>query len=304
MTSIKNVAIVGIGALGMMYGEHILTSGKANLSFIMDEQRLAKHKNDVYAVNGITQNFTFLSPKNASVMDLIIVATKFNGLDDAIEEIAPFVGDNTIIYSVLNGITSEEKLIERFGMQNILHCVVLGMDAVRTGNALVYQHKGIVKIGAVDEINLKALDTLCEFFDYINLPYSKEADILHALWAKLLLNVGINQTCMIYETTYGGAFDNAEARENMYAAMHEVIAVAQAEGVNLTEEDFQASVKVLQGLAYEGMPSMRQDGLAKRRSEVDLFAGTVVALGKKHCIPTPINQIYYNKIKAIEENYI
>lgn len=90
----------------------------------------------------------------------------------------------------------------------------------------------------------------------------------------------------------------------MYAAMHEVIAVAQAEGVNLTEEDFQASVKVLQGLAYEGMPSMRQDGLAKRKSEVDLFAGTIVALGKKHNIPTPINQIYYNKIKAIEENYI
>lgn len=90
----------------------------------------------------------------------------------------------------------------------------------------------------------------------------------------------------------------------MYAAMHEVIAVAQAEGVNLTEEDFQASVKVLQGLAYEGMPSMRQDGLAKRKSEVDLFAGTIVALGNKHGIPTPINQIYYNKIKAIEENYI
>lgn len=304
MTNIKNVAIVGIGALGMMYGEHILASGKANLSFIMDEERIAKHKNDVYTVNGTPQSFTFLSPRNASAVDLIIVATKFNGLDNAIEEIAPFVGENTIIYSVLNGITSEEKLIERFGKKNILHCVVLGMDAVRTGNALVYQHKGIVKIGAVDKINYKALDKLCEFFDYINLPYSKEADILHALWAKLLLNVGINQTCMIYETTYGGAFDNTEARENMYAAMHEVIDVAQAEGVNLTEKDFQASVKVLQGLAYEGMPSMRQDGLAKRKSEVDLFAGTVVALGKKHCIPTPINQIYYNKIKAIEENYI
>lgn len=303
MVNIKNVAIVGIGALGMMYGEHILASGKADLSFIMDENRLLKHKDAVYTVNGVAQNFKFLCPKDATVMDLIIVATKFNGLDDAIEEIAPFVGENTIIFSVLNGITSEEKLIKRFGKKNILHCVVLGMDAVRNGNELVYQHKGIVKIGAVDELNNKALDELCTFFDSISLPYSKEADILHALWAKLLLNVGINQTCMIYETNYGGAFDNDEARENMYAAMHEVIDVAQAEGVNLTEEDLNASVKVLQGLAYEGMPSMRQDALARRKSEVDLFAGTIIALGKKHGIPTPVNDIYYKKIKEIEKSY-
>lgn len=303
MADIINVAIVGIGALGMMYGEHIMTSGKADLSFIMDENRLVKHKDDIYTVNGVAQNFNFLSPKAASVMDLIIVATKFNGLDDAIEEIAPFVGENTIIFSVLNGITSEEKLIERFGKKNILHCVVLGMDAVRNGNELVYQHKGIVKIGAVDELNNKALDKICTFFDSINLPFSRETDILHALWAKLLLNVGINQTCMIYETNYGGAFDNDEARDNMYAAMHEVIAVAQAEGVNLTEEDLSASVKVLKGLAYEGMPSMRQDALAKHKSEVDLFAGTIIALGKKHGIPTPVNDIYYKKIKEIEKNY-
>ena len=304
MADIKNVAIVGIGALGIMYGEHIKASGKADLSFIMDENRLAKHKDDSYTVNGVAQSFNFLSPKDASVMDLIIVATKFNGLDDAIEETAPFVGENTIIFSVLNGITSEEKLIERFGKKNILHCVVLGMDAVRNGNDLVYQHKGIVKIGAVDELNNKALDKLCAFFDSISLPYSRETDILHALWAKLLLNVGINQTCMIYETNYGGAFDNDEARENMYAAMHEVIDVAQAEGVNLTEEDLKASVKVLQGLAYEGMPSMRQDALARRKSEVDLFAGTIIALAKKHSIPTPVNDMYYKKIKEIEEAYV
>lgn len=304
MHKINKVAIVGLGALGMMYGEHIISSGKADLYFIMDEARLKKHKNDTYTVNNINQSFKFLSPKAAVKMDLIIIATKFNGLDAAIQEIVPFVDDNTIIFSVLNGITSEEKLRQRFGKKNILHCVVLGMDAVRTGTTLTYQHKGIVKIGAVDAINNDILDELCAFFEEISLPYSKEADILHALWAKLLLNVGINQTCMIYETSYGGAFANPEARENMYSAMHEVIEIAKAEGVNLTEADFEASVKVLKSLSYDGMPSMRQDGLAHRKTEVDLFAGTIIALGKKHGISTPINQIYYDRIKSMEEKWI
>ena len=135
------------------------------------------------------------------------------------------------------------------------------------------------------------------------IQYIIEEDIQHALWAKLLLNVGINQTCMVYATNYGGAFTNEHAREDMFAAMHEVIAVAQKEGINLTEDDFESCVKVLKSLAPEGLPSMRQDALAKRRSEVELFAGTIIRLGAKHNVAVPVNQRYYDIIKAMEAKY-
>ncbi len=48
---------------------------------------------------------------------------------------------------------------------------------------------------------------------------------------------------------------------------------------------------------------MRQDVEAKRLSEVELFAGTVLAFGKKHNYPTPVNQIFYDKMLAIEKTY-
>ena len=48
---------------------------------------------------------------------------------------------------------------------------------------------------------------------------------------------------------------------------------------------------------------MRQDALAKRRSEVELFAGTIVGLGAKHAVPTPVNQRYYEIIKNMEAQY-
>ena len=60
---------------------------------------------------------------------------------------------------------------------------------------------------------------------------------------------------------------------------------------------------MLRGLSPEGLPSMRQDALAKRRSEVELFAGTIVRLGAKHAVPTPVNQRYYDIIKAMEAQY-
>lgn len=301
---INDVAIVGMGALGMMYGGLIQSSlGPGSVRFVMDGGRLDRHKDDVYRVNGEVQKFVLEDAAAAAPADLVIVATKYGGLEAAIDEMQGLVGRSTVIISVLNGITSEEKIMERYGGDNVLYCVVLGMDAVRSGTELTYQHAGMIKIGAVNEKQRPALDAVTEFFDRAKLAYRVEKDILHALWAKLLLNVGINQTCMVYETDYGGALADEEARTSMFAAMHEVIAAAQAEGINLTEDDFNDCVRVLRSLSSHGLPSMRQDALAKRRSEVELFAGTVIKLARRHNLPAPVNERYYRRIMEIEAGY-
>ena len=301
---IKTVAIVGMGALGMLYGEQlqkVLPAGAVR--FVMDEERFKRHKNDKYEVNGVEQSFTLQSVAQAEPVDLVIIATKFGGLNEALEEMQGLVGPQTIIYSVLNGISSEEYIKERYGDDNLLYCVALGMDAVREGTSLTYQHKGILKLGMLAKKQRPALAAVMALLEKAGIQYVIEEDILHALWAKLLLNVGINQTCMVYETNYGGAFTNEEARQDMFAAMHEVITVAQREGIKLTEADFEGCVKVLRGLSPEGLPSMRQDAMAKRKSEVELFAGTIIRLGAKHNVPTPVNQRYYDIIKAMEAKY-
>lgn len=301
---IKTVAIVGMGALGMLYCEQlqkVLPAGAVR--FVMDEERFKRHKNDKYEVNGVEQSFTLQSVAQAEPVDLVIVATKFSGLNEALEEMQGLVGPQTIIFSVLNGISSEEYIKERYGDDNLLYCVALGMDAVREGTSLTYQHKGILKLGMLAKKQRPALAAVMALLEKAGIQYVIEEDILHALWAKLLLNVGINQTCMVYETNYGGAFTNEEARQDMFAAMHEVITVAQREGIKLTEADFEGCVKVLRGLSPEGLPSMRQDAMAKRKSEVELFAGTIIRLGAKHNVPTPVNQRYYDIIKAMEAKY-
>ena len=301
---IKTVAIVGMGALGMLYGEQlqkVLPAGAVR--FVMDEERFKRHKNVKYEVNGVEQSFTLQSVAQAEPVDLVIVATKFSGLNEALEEMQGLVGPQTIIFSVLNGISSEEYIKERYGDDNLLYCVALGMDAVREGTSLTYQHKGILKLGMLAKKQRPALAAVMALLEKAGIQYVIEEDILHALWAKLLLNVGINQTCMVYETNYGGAFTNEEARQDMFAAMHEVITVAQREGIKLTEADFEGCVKVLRGLSPEGLPSMRQDAMSKRKSEVELFAGTIIRLGAKHNVPTPVNQRYYDIIKAMEAKY-
>lgn len=301
---IKNTAIIGMGALGLLYGEAIVKAcGRQALRYVMDKERCARHKKDTYTINGVKQDFILQSAEEAEPVDLILVATKYSGLAEAIREMEGLVGQDTVIFSVLNGITKEQEIIKRYGDKNIVYSVALGMDAVRSGTSLTYEHQGMLKIGIVDPKQQSALDALSEFLTLIGVKYSVEKDIMHALWAKLLLNVGINQTCMVYETDYGGALSGKESRASMIGAMGEVVAVAQKEGINLTNADTLESVRVISGLAPEGLPSMRQDALAHRLSEVELFAGTVCRLAAKHKISVPVNEYYYKKIKEMEAAY-
>lgn len=119
-----------------------------------------------------------------------------------------------------------------------------------------------------------------------------------------MLNVGVNQICMVYNTNYEGALTPAsEENMAMIGAMREVILVGNAEGVNLGEAELKEYIRILKTLDPKATPSMGQDRLNKRRSEVDMFAGAVIELAKKHGIPVPANEFLYQRVHEIEAEY-
>ena len=59
----------------------------------------------------------------------------------------------------------------------------------------------------------------------------------------------------------------------------------------------------LKNMNSDGMTSMLQDVLAKRKTEVEIFAGTMIKLGEKYNISVPYNKLMKEKIELIEANY-
>ena len=146
--------------------------------------------------------------------------------------------------------------------------------------------------------------SVCEFFDRAGMAYKREENILRRMWGKYMLNVGINQSCMVYGVTYGGALEEGSAAlMTVSAAMREVILVANAEGVDLGEEDLKQYLHLMTTLAADNMPSMAQDRINKKPSEVDMFAGTVLKLAEKHGIPAPANAFLQRRVREIEAEY-
>ncbi|MBQ9166346.1 MAG: ketopantoate reductase family protein [Oscillospiraceae bacterium] len=304
MKEIKTVAIVGMGALGILYGSYIAKQeGFDTVCYVMDEKRWETHKDQPVYCNDEPLHFRCVSADQAKPADLVIVAVKFTGLEDALDVMAGCVGPDTVILSVMNGISSEEIIAARYGKEHLIYTVAVGMDAMRFGDRLNYTKTGMLAIGAGEECQQENLARVAAYFERIGLPHQVDENILHRLWGKFMLNVGVNQTCMVYSCTYSDVWRDGKERETMLGAMREVIAVANAKGIVLGEADLEEYDRIIHTLSPAGTPSMGQDRINKRPSEVEMFAGTVIGLGKELGVPTPVNLWLYDRVAEIEKEY-
>ena len=213
------------------------------------------------------------------------------------------MGPDTVILSVLNGITSEEH-IETAYPGRTLWSVAIGMDATRSGRTLVFNQAGKIQFGERDGAMTGRVQAVADYLDACGIANEPCSDILYKQWNKLMVNDGLNQAAAAFDQPYGGLRQPGEAQDMMRAAMQEVIRLANLEGVPLPpDNDVQFIDAMMPTFNPEGMPSMRQDVLAKRPTEVEEFAGVVRQRAKKYGMPTPANDFFYTRIREIEAGY-
>ena len=260
MKDIQTVGIVGLGALGVLFGSRLLAGG-ADVRVIADETRAARYRREGVTANGVPVAFTYVTPQEAQPVDLLIFATKAGGLAGAMETAAPFIGPDTLMLSVLNGITSEEKIAARFGEENVLYATAQGMDAVREGNALTCAHPGVIVLGEKAPGPVSArVQAVADYLNGHGVCAQPAEDMVRRQWGKLMLNVGVNQAVMVFEGDYGTVQRPGRPREVMLGAMREVQALSRLEGYAIPDDEFDGWVRLVDSLSPTGKPSMRQDG--------------------------------------------
>jgi 2-dehydropantoate 2-reductase len=303
---IQTVAVVGLGALGTLFGHRLaqhMPTGQ--LRVVADAHRIARYQRDGVYSNGEKCDFHYVTPQEASTpADLVLVAVKYGQLNGALDAIRNQVGEHTLILSLLNGISSEEDIAGVYGWEKVVDCVAYGMDAVKEGNRLTYHNMGRLCIGTrFGGPPTEPVRRIARFFTRMELPFEVDEAMGKRMWGKFMLNVGVNQTVAVFGPDYGALQCEGTQRDTMVAAMREVIDLSRLEGINLTEADLDYWLKVLATLNPEGKPSMRQDIDAKRPSEVGLFAGTVLTLARKHGLETPVNRMLLERVNKIEATY-
>lgn len=302
MQEIKTVAILGAGAMGAVYASLFYKLDPASVSLVAAGERAERLKRDGITVNGVPYKLPVRGPgDDAPPADLVLVALKHHHLPEAVPLLAGRVGEHTAILSVMNGLDSENVLAEAWGREKVLYAVAVGIDAVRGDQSVNYSKTGKVFFGeAENRTPTPRVLAIQRFLGRAGLHYETPDDMIRVLWWKFMINVGINQASAVLRAPYGVFHTSDHACAIMESAMREVIAIAEARGVDLSARDIAEWYTFLNTLHPLGKTSMLQDVEAHRMTEVDIFAGKVVALGKEHGIPTPVNEVLLHAIKVIE----
>lgn len=305
---IETVLIAGSGAVGTLVATQFRKAMPGSVGILAGGERLERYRRQGFTVNGTSVDFRFVEVGSGETFDLVIVACKDHHLPQILEDLQSHVGPQTLILSLLNGVTSEHKIGAVYGSERLPLAMIVGTDAGFVNGALDYCAEGLIVFG--DARNEKPwsprVAAIAEVFDRAGIAYQIPDDMLNRLWYKFMFNVGINQVSAVLRRTFRtfkSPDRNPHAFALMDAAMREARLVACAEGIPLTEEDIALVWKTVDTLSDHGQTSMLQDVQAGRKTEVELFSAQVIALAQKHGIEVPVNRTLYAAIQAIESSY-
>ena len=295
---IDKVLICGLGAVGLTYASKL--KDICELKILANNERIEKYKKIPPELNGTPFYLSYITPAEAWNPDLIIIATKANGLKSAIDYIQNYVSDKTIIISLINGISSENEIALKYGWDKVLHSYFIGHSAVREENRVTQDGVGRIVFGSPYHMNDGKVKLLKDFFEKNTIDYEIPKDIIYSLWLKFTLNTFSNQGSAIMNLTFG-EMKSEYFQKFAKRIISEITIIANKEGIKGSENLEKDSINALLSMVDDGKTSMLQDILAGRETEADIFSGEIIRLGKKHNIQTPYNQILYDMIKIMEK---
>src|SRR5262249_14145295 len=130
-----------------------------------------------------------------------------------------------------------------------------------------------------------------------DVPVTVSPDVRAELWRKLLVNCAYNAISALARQPYGTMAAQPEIVQLQRALVHEVVAVARAEGVALSLDDSMEAMHRIAAAMPAQFSSTAQDMARNKRSEIEHLNGTVVRLGARHGIAVPVNQALYALVK-------
>lgn len=297
---IKTVGILGAGSVGSALMYEMYKRDPENVYLLATGERAERLSTKGISVNNeVFFPKVYSDPSQDIHIDLLILAAKTYSMASVVEDMRPLIDADTLILPIENGITTTKMLQGEFPENRVFHGVVLRTDAHRMSRRVYFNTLGEMQIGYADNRVVKPeVQETYDRLKELGINVKIYEDMRKAKWRKWMLNTGASQTAVEVQAECGFFGQVEEVRALMSMLMDEIIAVGQAEGVDIGEEDKEEIIEMLINFPPDKKMSMLQDYEAGRPIEIDEYAGEVVKLGRKHGIPTPANEILYLAITA------
>jgi 2-dehydropantoate 2-reductase len=295
------IAVMGAGAVGCYYGGMLARAGHA-VTLIGRARHVEAICRDGLLLD--TRSFQAHVPVAASTdasavqgADLLLFCVKSTDTESAADAIQPHLKPGVLVLTLQNGVDNAERLRTRLPQEVASAVVYVATEMAGPGHV---KHHGR---GELVIAPTTALPDLAQTFSQAGIPTQVSDNVTGALWMKLVLNCAYNALSAIVQLPYGRVVQGQDIESVMRDVVRECEAVAQAAGVALPGDAWQAAWGLAQTMPAQ-YSSTAQDLARGKRSEINHLNGYVVRQGEALGVATPVNRALFALVRLIEERQV
>ncbi len=308
------IGIIGPGALGCLFASRLFlavaTAEQHKVLLIDHNASRADRLNCsgiIYETEDSRQHLNIpvnSCPEDVGILDVLFSCVKSYDIEESLRFAAPLTATSTLLVFLQNGISHLNYSQMPLSATPVFATSSEGATLLAPGH-VKHAGRGQTYLGFYDSGAQQHNSHLYQVLALLQkggISSSVSSDICSRIWAKLLINVGINALTAIHNRSNGFLLTSPGILTELKALVLEATRVAEAMGITIREDPVQATISVCKNTAAN-ISSMLQDVRAGRATEIDAINGAVTMLGRKLGIATPYNDAIVARIRSIQEHY-
>jgi 2-dehydropantoate 2-reductase len=289
----ERVVVVGAGAMGCLFAARLARAGRSVTLVDIDCNRLAAIADRGIHLHDETGDHIVpvmvAAAVDAPKADMVLLFTKAMHSGSAIASVGHLADGNCYALTLQNGLGNAEAIAEVFTTSRTLLGVTDWPADLSPPNTVAAHGMGHVWLGALDHAGDAGAVAATDAFNAAAMQAQHDPDVLEAIWEKAAFNAALNALSTILDQPVGG-LDSPEGRMIASAVIDETIAVGRARGIMLNRERLIAKTDFALANHKAHRPSMLQDRLAGRPTEIDAINGQIVKAARQAGIAAPVTE--------------
>jgi 2-dehydropantoate 2-reductase len=294
------IAVIGAGGVGGYFGGKLANAG-IDTTFLVRGATLEALRTRGLRVESVNGDFTLErmqatdDPSAVGIVDAVLVAVKAWQIPEAVANLGPMLGPDTIVVPLENGIDASDVLLQSLEASNVGGglCAIVSF-VVAPGHIKHAASEPIVMIGELDNRRSARVEALVEALTRAGVNAEVPQDIHRSLWTKFLFIAPLSGVGALTRVPIGTWRAMPEVRAIVDDMLRELIALATARGIDLGADAFEKTWQRYDGLAPASTSSLQRDVVEGKPSELDAQLGAVVRLGEAAGVATPVTRLVYH----------
>jgi 2-dehydropantoate 2-reductase len=293
------IYVLGAGSIGSLLGALLARAGNDVTLIGRKEQVDAVNSKglDVFGVEEfhVKPKATLYAPEDFP--DLLILAVKSYSTKTALECAKHFIGENTWVLSIQNGLGNEELALKY--TPNVIGGVTTNGAMLVEWGRVLWAGKGITVIGKYPTGKDEFVEEVASVFNEAGIETKTTENAIGWKWAKAIVNSVINGLGTVLEVKNGVLKDIPELEGISVEVAREGCLVAQQLGIEFEVHPLELLWDTIER-TRENYNSTLQDIKRGKKTEVDYIHGKIVEYASSVNLEAPRNELLWALIKAKE----